>query len=343
MITGIVRSESYLAHDMGPGHPESPDRLRAVHARLDAEPSLPLRLIEPRPAEIDELELIHAREYVGFLAGTAGRAHTAFDGDTAATPLTYETARLAAGGTIEAADAVWRGEAGNALALVRPPGHHAEVNRAMGFCFFNNAALAAEHLIRRRGLNRVLIADWDLHHGNGTQNAYYSRRDVLYFSTHQSPHYPGTGSSGERGHGEGLGYTVNVPLRRGRTDRDYLAIYRSILGPIAAAFEPEFIIVSAGFDIYAGDPLGGMFVTGSGFAALAAEMMRLAAILCGGKLLVVLEGGYHLDGLAEGIRRVLGQMTGVDPLPGLEPELSEEAAEDVDRAIRVQRASWKGL
>ncbi len=328
---------------MGPGHPESPDRLRAIYDRLDAEPGLPLHLIEPRPAAIDELELIHAHEYIGFLAGTSGRAYTPFDGDTAATPLTYETARLAAGGTIAAADAVLRGQAANAMALVRPPGHHAEVNRAMGFCFFNNAALAAEHLIRRRGLKRILIADWDLHHGNGTQNAFYSRRDVLYFSTHQSPHYPGTGSPGERGHGEGVGFTVNVPLRRGRTDRDYLAVYRNLLGPIAAEYKPEYIIVSAGFDIFAGDPLGGMLVTGEGFAALGAEFVRQAAALCGGRLLFVLEGGYALDGLAEGVRRVIGQMAGTDPLPDLEPGLSEEAAEDVARAVRVQRLCWKGL
>jgi acetoin utilization deacetylase AcuC-like enzyme len=229
------------------------------------------------------------------------------------------------------------------MALVRPPGHHAELNRAMGFCFFNNAALAAEHLIRRRGLKRVLVADWDLHHGNGTQNAFYSRRDVLYFSTHQSPLFPGTGSPGERGHGEGVGFTVNVPLRRGKTDADYLAVYRNLLGPIAAEFEPEFIIVSAGFDIFVGDPLGGMLVTGEGFAALGAEFVRLAAALCGGKLLFVLEGGYNLEGLAEGVRRVLGQMTGTDPLPGLEPVLSKEATEDVAGIVRVQRPCWRGL
>ncbi|MDD8026060.1 MAG: histone deacetylase [Acidobacteriota bacterium] len=341
--TGIVRDDRFLAHHMGPEHPESPGRLKAIHARLDAEPGLPLLPIEPRPATEDELELVHAPEYIGFLSGTAGRDFVPLDSDTAATALTYETARLAAGGTIEAADAVLRGNVENALALVRPPGHHAESNRAMGFCFFNNAALAAEYLVRRRGLRRVLIVDWDLHHGNGTQHTFDGRSDVLYFSTHQSPLFPGTGSVAEKGHGPGEGFTVNVPLRPGKTDGDYLHIHRHILGPIAAEFEPEFIIVSAGFDICAGDPLGGMLVSRDGFGALAAESKRQAAALCGGRLLLVLEGGYRLEALAEGVRAVIGQMAGIDPLPQIEPVLSPGAGEEIARTLPVAKRYWKSL
>lgn len=343
MTTGIVRDARFLAHHMGPGHPESPGRLEAIQARLDAEPGLPLLQIEPRPATAEEIGLLHAPEYVGFLSATAGSDFVPLDADTAATARTYETALLAAGGAIEAADAILRGRADNALALVRPPGHHAELNRAMGFCFFNNAALAAEHLIRRRGLGRVLIVDWDLHHGNGTQHLFDLRPDVLYFSTHQSPLFPGTGSVAEKGHAEGEGFTVNVPMRAGRTDGDFLAVYRDILGPIAADFRPDFIIVSAGYDICAGDPLGGMLVTGDGFAALTAEMIRLAGSLCGGRLLLVLEGGYHLERLADGVRRSLGQMAGIDPLPALEPGMSPDAAAEAARTVAVHKRFWRGL
>jgi acetoin utilization deacetylase AcuC-like enzyme len=343
MTTGIVRDNRFLAHHMGPGHPESPDRLAAIFARLDAEPGLPLARIEPRPASVGEIELLHAPEYVGFLGATAGADLVPLDADTAATGRTYETARLAAGGTLEAADAVLRGDVANAFALVRPPGHHAEINRAMGFCFFNNAALAAEHLIRRRGLDRVLIADWDLHHGNGTQHLFDLRPDVLYFSSHQSPLFPGTGSVAEKGHADGEGFTVNVPMRAGRTDADFLGAYRGVLGPVAADFRPDFIIVSAGYDICAGDPLGGMLVTGDGFAALTAEMMEMAGNLCRGRLLLVLEGGYHLERLAEGVRKSLGQMAGIDPSPMTEPRLSPEAAAEVARTVAVHKRFWKGL
>jgi acetoin utilization deacetylase AcuC-like enzyme len=343
MTTGIVRDDRFLAHHMGPGHPESPGRLAAIHARLDAEPGLPLMRIEPRPATAEEIGLLHAPEYAGFLQATSGSDLVPLDADTAATARTYETALLAAGGAIEAADAVLRGEVANAFALVRPPGHHAEINRAMGFCFFNNAALAAEHLIRRRGLGRVLIVDWDLHHGNGTQHLFDTRSDVLYFSTHQSPLFPGTGSVAEKGHAEGEGFTVNVPLRAGRSDGDFLAIHRNILGPIAAEFRPEFIVVSAGYDICAGDPLGGMLVTGEGFAALTAELKGLAKALCGGRLLLVLEGGYHLDRLAEGVRRTIGQLAGIDPPPAVEPRLSPEAALEAARTLAVHKRYWKAL
>ncbi|MBN1938984.1 MAG: histone deacetylase, partial [Candidatus Aminicenantes bacterium] len=261
MPTGIVLDPRFNDHFMGPGHMECPERLEAIAAVLDEEPVLPLALVPARPAAADELAAIHAPEYIDFLSRTRNKSYVQLDPDTSTSSLSYDAALLAAGGTIEAADFILAGPGRNAFALVRPPGHHAERGRAMGFCLFNNAAVAAAHLIGRRGLRRVLIADWDVHHGNGTQQAFYSRSDVLFFSTHRAPFYPGGGGWDEIGDGPGRGFTVNVPLSAGKTDGDYLFIYRNILGPIAAAFEPEFIIVSAGFDIYTGDPLGGMAVS----------------------------------------------------------------------------------
>ena len=360
--TGIVRDDRYLLHHMGAGHPESPDRLAAVYAMLDGgrgpglcpggqfrregssldgEIGLPLRIIEPRPARRDEIEYVHAREYFDFAAATAGRDFVVLDPDTAATPRTFETALLAAGGAIEAADAVLRGDVRNAFALVRPPGHHAEVNQAKGFCVFNNVAVAAEHLLRRAGgIERVLIADWDLHHGNGTQHAFYSRRDVLYFSTHQSPFYPGTGSRDETGAGAGEGFTVNVPLRAGKNDGDYLYIYRNLLGPIARAYAPQFILVSAGFDIDRGDPLGGMFVSEAGFSALAAEFVAMAEALCGGRLLFVLEGGYNPAGLSAGVREVLRRMTGLTPSPQVKTDITAETGYEIEAVVDIQKRYW---
>ncbi len=339
-LTGIVRDERYLAHHMGPGHPESPERLKAIQAMLDREPGLTLKRIEARPATREEIETIHSHAYFGYIASTAGRDYVPLDADTAATARTFETALLAAGGVLEAVDTVLRGDAENAMALVRPPGHHAESNQARGFCFFNNAAVAAEHLLKTRGLKRILIADWDLHHGNGTQHSFYSRRDVLFFSTHQSPFYPGTGSWDETGWGDGEGFTVNVPLRPGKSDGDYRFLYRNLLGPIAAAYEPEFILVSAGFDIGNGDPLGGMRVTTDGFAALAAEIKCLADTLCRGRLVLVLEGGYNRTVLADGVRAVLSQLTGGAPPPSCPAEPSLETQKEIMPVFDVQRRFW---
>ena len=232
------------------------------------------------------------------------------DADTVAGPKTWETALLAAGGFLESLDRVMDGTVRSAIALVRPPGHHAEASRAMGFCFFNNAAIGAEHLLRRHGLRRVLIVDYDLHHGNGTEHAFYERRDVMYFSTHQSPLYPGTGAVRFFGHGDGHGYNLDIPLLAGKTDADYLHIFEKVLAPVAAQFEPEFIIVSAGFDIAAGDPLGGMEVTAGGFGRLTRSLMAMAERTAAGRLALVLEGGYDLPALRDGVRETLSPRQG---------------------------------
>ena len=304
MNTGVVIDKRYMDHDMGAFHVESPARVEVQIRMLAEDPPIPFLAIPPRPATGEELAWIHERGYIDVVRSTAGKT-VPMDADTTAGPKTWPTALLAAGGFLEALDRIMDGTVANALALMRPPGHHAEASQAMGFCFFNNAAIGAEHLFRRHGLRRVLIVDWDLHHGNGTEHAFYERHDVLYFSTHQSPLYPGTGAARFFGRGDGCGYNLNVPLLAGKTDADYLHIFEKILTPVAAEFAPEFILVSAGFDIAAGDPLGGMNVTPKGFGLLTASLMAMAEGTAAGRLAMVLEGGYALPALREGVREVL--------------------------------------
>jgi len=337
--TGIVKDGRFAGHSPGPGHVESPERVLALN-RMVEESGLPLVLIEPRPASEKELGFIHDPDYIRLVRSTAGRELTALDADTAASSLSWETARLAAGGAVEAAAAIMEGRVTNALALVRPPGHHAEAGAARGFCLFNNIAIAAQSLVQDRELERVLIADWDLHHGNGTQHSFYSRSDVLFFSTHQYPFYPGTGHWSETGEGRGRGYTLNVPLAPGKTDSDYLFIYRTLLGAAARRFKPQFILVSAGFDIYGGDPLGGMDLSAAGFGALAAELKSLAEELCQGRLLLVLEGGYSLPGLRDGAKEVLLQLTGTGRPSAVRAQASAKTLRELQPVFQVFRQYW---
>jgi acetoin utilization deacetylase AcuC-like enzyme len=265
--------------------------------------------IDARYATREELERVHLPSYIDYIAATAGKTRM-LDPDTVATAETYDAARLAAGGFINAVDSVVSGEADNAFALVRPPGHHAQAAVAAGFCIFNNIAIGARHALARHGMKRILIVDWDLHHGNGTQETFYEDRQVLYFSTHQSPGYPGTGGLTEMGKGLGLGYTLNVPLRPGADDALYVRLFRDILSPIALAFRPEIILVSAGFDTYIGDPLGAMEVTPEGFACMTRILLDLADECCGGRLAITLEGGYNIQGLTKSVRAVLLELLG---------------------------------
>lgn len=338
MSVGIVDDARFLDHNRGAGHIEGPERIEAVREMIAAGLPFDWRRIEPRPATDDELGAVHSPGYIGLLSRTAGRPYVQLDADTSVTALSFETARLAA---VAAADAVLDGTVSSAFALVRPPGHHAERDRAMGFCLFNNIAVAAEHLIRKRGLGRVLIADWDLHHGNGTQRTFYARNDVLFFSTHAYPYYPGSGFWNETGTGEGQGFTVNVPLAPGKGDREYLWIYRNVLGPIARAFRPEIILVSAGFDIAADDPLGAMRVTPAGFSGLAGLILGLARELAGGKVLFLLEGGYDPSRLAEGVRQTLLQAAGAaGPVPAAGEGVEGGFLEEIKPAFDYQRPFW---
>jgi acetoin utilization deacetylase AcuC-like enzyme len=344
MKTGIVKDWRYVEHNMGAGHPESPERIRAVYETLEKDKELgALTLIPPRAATEKEIAFIHTQEYVEQIKETSGRERTFLDPDTSTSPRSFEIALLAAGGLIEAANRIMDGKVQNAFALVRPPGHHAEASQAKGFCIFNNVAIAAQHLVERRGLRRVLIVDWDLHHGNGTQNAFYSRPDILFFSTHQFPYYPGSGHWSETGQGKGEGFTVNVPLSAGKTDDDFLYIYRKLLSPIAAAYKPEFILVSAGFDIFAGDPLGGMEVSVRGFGLLAGELTDLAGQSARNRLLLTLEGGYNLFGLQDGVRNVLLSLSGQRPESPARLSLSASLERELAPVFKVQKEFWGTL
>jgi len=341
MSTGIVEDRRYAEHDMGPGHPESPQRIEAINKMLEEEKIFSAyTLIEPRLAEEEEIELIHHPSYFEKIKKTSGKQRVYLDPDTSTSARSYETALLAAGGLMKAADMIMEQKIRNGFALVRPPGHHAEASEARGFCLFNNVAIAAQYLIEKYGLKRVLIVDWDLHHGNGTQHSFYSRSDVLYFSTHQFPHYPGTGYWNEVGSGDGEGYTVNVPLSPGKGDEDFIFIFQQILSPITAAYNPEFILVSAGFDIFEGDPLGGMDVSAKGFGALAAELMTMAHATARDRLLFTLEGGYNLTGLADGVKNVLLVLGGKEKVPVKTLRVSASTLEELTPIFKVQGKYW---
>ena len=341
----IIKDDRYLEHNPGDGHPESPDRLRVIHELIAKEFS-GLPLIDPRVATEDELAAVHDPFYIQTVANTEGRAFSRLDADTGVSARSYLIARLAVGGLLNAVDALLTPHPAlraprSAFAFVRPPGHHAEPSRGMGFCLFNNIAIAAEYAIEKHGLKRVLIVDWDLHHGNGTQKAFYDRPDVLFFSSHQYPHYPGTGNFDEAGSGKGEGFTVNAPFPAGFGDTEYLAVYDRVLRPIALEFKPELVLVSAGFDPYVKDPLGGMRVTGDGFGNLATIVREVADITCGGKVLLTLEGGYSPDGLREGVRSVLQALTGPR---WTVPVMDAPAADRVIQSIIVrQKKYWKSL
>ena len=308
--TGIVKDTRYMKHDMGAYHPESPKRLEIIYEMLE-DSDIKGKFIEiaPREATKEEICYIHSPEYLDMIAKTEGRPHVTLDPDTSTCADSYRVALLATGGLLEAVRSVIEGKIENAFALIRPPGHHAEKDKAMGFCIFNNVAIAARYAQKKHSLKKILIADWDLHHGNGTQHSFYDDPTVLYFSTHQYPYYPGTGAFDECGTGDGKGFTVNVPLSYGYGDAEYAKIYKEILYPIALEFSPDLILVSAGFDIYEGDPLGGMSVSPSGFAALTRVIMQIADKCCSGKVVITLEGGYNLNGLRESVKAVLKELS----------------------------------
>ena len=329
-----------LGHSNGPGHPESPERLAAIQRLLDDFP-LRGRLVFPpaRDAAFEELALVHTAEYIRRIEATRGQELTVLDPDTSASAGSHAAALRAAGGVLAAVEAALDGDCAGAFAAVRPPGHHAEAARAMGFCLFNNAAVAARWALERRGLHRVLLVDWDVHHGNGSMHSFYESPEVLYFSVHQFPHYPGTGRVEELGRGKGQGYTVNVPLPGGQGDVEYLAVFRELLQPLATAYGPELILVSAGFDIHRDDPLADMMVTEAGFAGLTRVLAEVAGECCPGRLAFALEGGYDLPALSSGVSAVLRTLLGEapPPVPQREPD---RATREVLARLRIQLAPY---
>lgn len=337
MKTGIVIDERYAAHNTGYGHPECPERIYALLEMLKEYHSPGLVRIDPRPATPDELALNHDAHLIAQVAATAGQDFSAFDADTPTSRQSYETALLAAGGLVALVDAIMEGAVQNGFALVRPPGHHAEYDRAMGFCLFNNVAIAARVLKARYGLDRVLIMDWDLHHGNGTQHSFYDDPSVLYVSTHQYPFYPGTGAANELGRGAGTGFTVNIPMRAGSGDPEFVEAFTHVVVPIARQFRPQFVLISAGFDCHRRDPLGGLMATEEGIALMTRMLLECALESADGRLAAVLEGGYDLKAVHDSVARVLDGLGGA----GLDAPLPSVAAgPTVERIREVQGPYW---
>ncbi len=342
--TLVLRDAVFLEHDPGPGHPENAARLQAVFDDLDRHAVPGTRCAAPVPAAAEQLRRVHSAGHVERVAASAGRPRVQLDPDTATSERSYEAARRAAGAALTATEATLDGSADGAFALVRPPGHHAEADAAMGFCLFNNVAVAAAHAVAELDCRRVLVLDPDVHHGNGTQHAFWDRADVLYVSSHRWPFYPGTGAESEIGAGPGAGFNVNLPLPAGMGDGEYAYVYRAVVDPIVAEYEPDLILVSAGFDTWHRDPLGGMAVTAEGFAALAGLFQGWAARHCPGRLVFALEGGYDPAGVIAGVRSTLEVVTGArTPPEEFERPVAPAAVEVAERVRRRLAPHWAGL
>jgi acetoin utilization deacetylase AcuC-like enzyme len=337
--TGIVLDARYREHDTGPGHPERAERIAALMAAMEGRIA-DYTVLEPRPASGDELALAHDPAFVEDVARTALHDRFAFDADTPTSARSYETARLATGGLLALIDAMQAGQVDNGFAFVRPPGHHAESHRAMGFCLFNHVAVAAQYLRHRYGLDRVLVVDWDLHHGNGTQHLFEADPGVLYLSTHQYPYYPGTGGLDESGRGDGKGYTVNLPFPGGCGDAEYDDAWRQVVEPIAHRYEPQFVLISAGFDAHVRDPLGGMRLTEHAFQAMTRSLMSVAAAYAGGRCAAILEGGYDLLAICNSASAVLEEMRGAE-VPLVAPPLPSRAAALVEQYRKQHGRYWR--
>jgi acetoin utilization deacetylase AcuC-like enzyme len=306
--SGVVVDRTYLKHEPGEFHPERPERIAVLLNLAEQLNNQNFQLLAPRSANRFEIESCHSSEYVALVESTSKTNQYALDGDTITCRDSFGVGLLAVGGFLRLLDGIAAADIANGFALVRPPGHHALRNRAMGFCLFNTIAIGARHLQRVHGAKRILIMDWDVHHGNGTQEAFYDDPSVLFISTHQFPFYPGTGAMDEVGANAGEGATINVPLPAGCGDAEYLRVFEEIVVPAADKFKPEWILVSAGFDPHRRDPLGGMNVTEEGFGAMAETLLRLAERHAGGRIAFLLEGGYDLGALHNSVAAVLNPM-----------------------------------
>ncbi len=308
--TAFVYSAEYMTHDTGFGHPERPQRMAAIQEALAATGlDSTLKHMPPRRATIEDLARVHRPDHIETVRQMSAAGGGRLGYDTPLSAESYDVALLSAGGMLAAVDAIVDGEAQHAFSCGRPPGHHATPTQAMGFCLFNNIAVAARYAQREKGLARILIVDWDVHHGNGTQDAFYDDGDVFFFSIHQSPLYPGTGASAERGIGAGEGSTLNVPVVAGSVDADYIGIFEETLTPVAREFSPDLVMISAGFDAHEDDPLAGVHITTDGFARLTRLVRDTAEEQCDGRIVSTLEGGYSLRGLSASVVAHLQALT----------------------------------
>jgi acetoin utilization deacetylase AcuC-like enzyme len=337
----LISSERFADHRMPPGHPERSERAEVMDVVASRWQKHGGEVTAPHVATLEQLLRVHTEEHVKSIGATAGRA-VALDPDTYTSAESYGIALLAAGAGIDAVELAMGTAARAVLALVRPPGHHAERDRAMGFCLFNNIAVAAAHA-RAKGAARVAIVDYDVHHGNGTQHIFESDPGVLYVSLHQFPFYPGTGAPGEIGSGAGRGFTVNLPLEVGAVNDDYRAAFSAVVVPVLRQYAPDLLLVSAGFDAHERDPLAGMRLTSAAFAAMTMELRRVAEECCEGRIVLMAEGGYDLHALAESLDGVVASLGG----SSAEPEwpasavASDRGRASVSAATRALAPYWK--
>ncbi len=340
MKTAFHIDEIYRRHRNPEGHPERSGRIEALLELARRADGIGVDVLPAtRRATFEELSLTHTPEYVAAIASTVGRS-LMLDPDTFTVPDSYNVACHAAGALLDLVDRVVAREFRHGFAAVRPPGHHAESERAMGFCLFNSVAIAARYAIERHGMERVLIVDWDVHHGNGTQEIFWTDPRVMYVSLHQFPFYPGTGRADEVGGAEGEGFTVNIPMPGGFGDEEWTAAFGRVVEPVAHQFEPQLVLVSAGFDAHAADPLGGMRVTEAGFATMTDSLLTIAREHAGGRLIAALEGGYDVDALSSSVEAVLGRMTrGIDHAET--PTGDGRFGEVFARVKAAQSAHWK--
>jgi len=345
MPSGLFYHPIFLKHDTGWGHPERAQRLVATLDEINRREELKeVKIVTPNKASTEDIKLNHNKSYIELIQNTSkmkGIKH--LDPDTVVCSKSYESALYACGATLQAVKSVYDGTYKNAFALVRPPGHHALSSRAMGFCLFNNIAIAAMYLKEKIGLEKIAIVDYDAHHGNGTQDSFYNSPEVLYISTHQFPYYPGTGSANEVGTGIGRGFNVNIPMNAYSGESAYLLALEKVISPIIYQFSPEFILVSAGYDGYYKDPLTQLLLTGDTFFKLSKAIVQIADDICSSRVTFTLEGGYHLNGLSQGVVETLRAMVGlINPVPYPSETLNErDSGEEIKEVINIQKAYWK--
>jgi acetoin utilization deacetylase AcuC-like enzyme len=306
MPTAFIHHPIYEKHDTGFGHPETPERYRVVVDAIRADSELANRLVPITPDKASQgvVQAAHTKDHFRRVENAFAEGHDRLDMDTVISMQSFDAALFAAGGACRAVDAVMTGEASNAYVAVRPPGHHATAERAMGFCLFNNVAVAARYAQNKyKEIERVAVVDWDVHHGNGTQGIFYTDPTVFFFSMHQYPWYPGTGARGETGHGRGQGYTLNVPVKAHTPADTQKANFDAAIGEIDAAMKPDLVIISAGFDAHLTDPLGQLRLTDADFVSMTRTILDWADQVCGGRVVSCLEGGYNLDTLGDTVRR----------------------------------------